>query len=515
MTENDPSRHPLGGVLRRRRGPLLVALAATAVGTVVVAGTAGALPGQSSGATPGADPAAPRVDAATVDAAPLAADADTYVVREAPSTRYGTATKLAASSWTTWHSEAYLGFEVPAPPSGQHIARARLDLTVERRDHTPRSVTLSTVTGPWSESTTYGTKPTLGAAVGSAPVGTPAPATVSVDVSPAVAHAGRYSFALTDQTAQSVLSVYSREHGSDGPRLLVGYAPDGPAPTTPAPTSAPTSAPTPAPTPGGTLCGAAFTQEPGETYQQALTRADARYGGLDIARIYYGGLPAGWPGKLDLGQRPLTVSFKADPKEILAGRDDSGLRTWFATAPTTRDVYWSYYHEPEDDIARGAFTAADYRAAWQRIASLADAAGNPRLHATLILMGWSLDPRSGRTWTDYFPGAGTVDVLAWDNYNAGQRKNTYTPAATIFGAAVAVTRAAGLRFAVAETGSPLVAGDSGTGRAAWLRDMARYLTAQRAVFAEYFDLDWRSQGSVDFRLRDPASVAAWKEFCAG
>ncbi len=55
-------------------------------------------------------------------------------------------------------------------------------------------------------------------------------------------------------------------------------------------------------------------------------------------------------------------------------------------------IYWSYYHEPEDNIADGEFTLADYKAAWAPVVSLANAAHNPDLHSTLILMGYDLSP---------------------------------------------------------------------------------------------------------------------------
>ncbi|MGH3655531.1 MAG: hypothetical protein ACRDUA_02635, partial [Micromonosporaceae bacterium] len=120
-------------------------------------------------------------------------------------------------------------------------------------------------------------------------------------------------------------------------------------------------------------CGAAFKPEgDGESYQDALGREDKLLGGLDVARVYYTGAPKQWPGKLDTDGRPMIVSFKYQPKEILSGTHDAHLRKWFADAPTDRDTYWVYYHEPEDNIEKGDFSAADYRAAWRHLATLAD-----------------------------------------------------------------------------------------------------------------------------------------------
>ena len=87
------------------------------------------------------------------------------------------------------------------------------------------------------------------------------------------------------------------------------------------------------------------------------------------------------------------VSFKALPTTILSGADDTALSHFFNTAPTGSPIYYSYYHEPEDNIAAGQFTLADYKAAWARVVAIADAAHNPDLHSTLILM--ELGPRGG------------------------------------------------------------------------------------------------------------------------
>jgi hypothetical protein len=49
--------------------------------------------------------------------------------------------------------------------------------------------------------------------------------------------------------------------------------------------------------------------------------------------------------------------------------------------------------------------------------------------------------------------------------------------------------------------------------------MARYLVQQGALYVAYFDIDWTNGNSAswargDFRLRDPAGMAAWREFCS-
>jgi hypothetical protein len=272
----------------------------------------------------------------------------------------------------------------------------------------------------------------------------------------------------------------------------------------------------PAPAPvsaNGTLCGASFVPENGETNQQALERHDRMFNGLEVVRIFYPGLPANWPGKVDTGGRPVIVSFKASPDEINSGSLDRRLGDWFKAAPRDRTIWWSYYHEPEDNIENGEFTAVAYRTAWQRLVRLADAAGNPNLQATLILMGWTLEPGAKRNWKDYYAGPEYIDVLAWDLYNLAWKKGTYKNPAENFQKVIATSRAEGKPFGIAETGTPLLGGDTGAQRAEWLRGAIDVLSRAGAEFIAYFHLDWPSAG-IDYRLHDEPSRAVWREFCS-
>ncbi|SFA91595.1 Glycosyl hydrolase family 26 [Amycolatopsis marina] len=262
-------------------------------------------------------------------------------------------------------------------------------------------------------------------------------------------------------------------------------------------------------------CGASFLPETkGETYQQAFERVNDYYG-LESVRVFYSGLPRHWPGKVDAGKLPLSVSFKANPREVTAGKHDQHFRKWFAETPKDVDVHWTYYHEPEDNIEKGQFTAAEFRAAWKHLHGIAQQANNPRLRSSLILMSWTADPPSERNWKDYYPGSAYVDVLTWDAYNKikGTTKNYRSPE-EILGNAVAVNKAAGKPLAIGELGSALASGDKdGSGRAAWLRETTEYLAQHGALWVQYFDVDYRPQGHSDYRLRDKASKTAWHDFC--
>ena len=288
--------------------------------------------------------------------------------------------------------------------------------------------------------------------------------------------------------------------------------------STPTPTPTPTPSSTPSPTPtqtqsdsGDTLFGASVYQG-SRTWTDAVNDSNQAYGGMEVVRVFYPGLPSAWPGRAGEVGGPIVVSFKASPTDVLAGKQDALLSNWFRTAPKDREIWWSYWHEPEDDIEDGHFTAQQYRDAYRHIAELADAANNPRLHNTLILMCWTANPHSGRTFSDYFPGKDVVDTLGWDCYSAGNSTTPYYRPEDVYGPALTITRNLGLDFGVAETGSLKAGTDpDGTKRAAWIRSIGSYLEAHDASFVTYFD----SIVGGEFRLLDAPSREAWKDVVTG
>ncbi|HEX5017411.1 MAG TPA: hypothetical protein VFX15_07490 [Actinomycetes bacterium] len=286
-----------------------------------------------------------------------------------------------------------------------------------------------------------------------------------------------------------------------------------PSPTASSPTasSTPTSSPSPTPTQTSsnddTLFGASV-YEGSRTWTQAVADSNQAYGGMEVVRVFYPGLPSAWPGRAGDVGGPIVVSFKAPPSEILSGRHDTFLANWFRTAPKDREIWWTYWHEPEDDIANGHYTAQQFRDAYRRIASFADAAANPRLHNTLILMCWTVHPSSGRTFSDYFPGKAVVDTIGWDCYSKATSTTPYVSPENMYTRAITVTRDLGLDFGIAETGSLKAATDpDGTKRAEWLRSIGRFLESNDASFVCYFD----SIVGGEFRLLDAPSQRAWRD----
>jgi hypothetical protein len=243
-----------------------------------------------------------------------------------------------------------------------------------------------------------------------------------------------------------------------------------------------------------------------------LAQTTAQFGRMPIVRVYYPGLPASnaWDGGLaGANHSAVVVSFKTLPTDILSGADDAVLTHFFDTAPTGHPIYYSYYHEPEDNIADGQFTLADYKAAWARVVALADAARNPDLHSTLILMSWDLVKASGRDWKSYLPGGGIISTLGWDAYPAGSATNVNPqpiPPADFMGPCITASNSVGLPYGFAEFGL-----STATGRAAWMTEVGNYLMSSGALFASVFN------GSAQYptlQLTDRASQDVWKGFVA-
>jgi hypothetical protein len=123
---------------------------------------------------------------------------------------------------------------------------------------------------------------------------------------------------------------------------------------------------------------------------------------------------------------------------VAAGRQDAQISAWLteaeqeAVAHHLSTVYVSFEHEANDSANNVLGTPAQFKAAWNHIHSLAakahlNAGTGGRLRWAMILEHLAYFPASQRPYwslrlgfaSQYFPGAGNVDVIAADGYNRG------------------------------------------------------------------------------------------------
>jgi hypothetical protein len=239
-------------------------------------------------------------------------------------------------------------------------------------------------------------------------------------------------------------------------------------------------------------------------YLRALHKSDALYSRMEVVRFFEPFIRDSWSGTLGKVRRPVNVSFYARPVAVLSGAFDATLRKWFHDAPNRTPIWWTYWHEPEDDIASGGLSAKRYRQAWRHINTIARNAGTPNLHPTLVLMAWTAQPGSGRSIRTYYPGD-FIDVIGWDGYNP-PGAHGYAAPGQMFGAGAAKSHRLGARFAIPELGSVLVPGDDGSRRASWLVKVAKYAAAKNAAFVTYWDAKIPNE---NYQLRDLPSRSAW------
>lgn len=415
---------------------------------------------------------------------------DAYGAPRAPKTVTGTSTKLVAEP--VGGKVAYLRFAVSGLPAGASVTGASLHVTRFGGHPIPPLTAHRVASNSWSErSLVAANAPSVGAAIGGSTT-TDAGVTADLDVAAVVSGNGVVSVALRARDAGTIARLQSRQAPTGKPTLSVRWV-------HPVASSS-------------TLIGVSPQPRNGETWGQSVARSNNTYGAMDVIRAFNTGTARSWAlYKTQVGNTPLVVSFKAQPKDVIAGRVDSYYLNWFATAPRDHITYWTYFHEPENDIEAGSFTAADYRAAWVHLAALANRAGNPKLKSTLILMGWSAQPASKRNWLNYYPGSATIDVLGWDVYQHGADKGVYQDPQNMFEEVMSVSKGAGKPWAVAEVGSKLAPGDAGSRRAQWLVKLGQYLKSQRVAFVTYFD----SKVGGDFRLLDAPSAQAWRQVNTG
>ncbi len=240
--------------------------------------------------------------------------------------------------------------------------------------------------------------------------------------------------------------------------------------------------------------GPAWATNFGASVPDGPAAADAKYGRLDVVRIFNSGPPHGWL------HRPQVVSFKLPAAEVVAGKHDARLTRWFRSAPHGVRIWWAYWHEPSDNYASNPGV---YVKAWRHIVRIANRYGPRSLRATYIDMIANL---AMHRWRTYYPGDRFIDVLGFDG-KVHQRDGRYIPARQKYRDVLKVARRHDKPWGLAEYGATVLDGDT-EGRARWMRDTARWLSSHRARFACWWDRDNGAGGT--YKLKDPESIAAMR-----
>lgn len=103
----------------------------------------------------------------------------------------------------------------------------------------------------------------------------------------------------------------------------------------------------------------------------------------------------------------------------------SQLIAFWNTFPwsTLTEVIITLWHEPEDNIASGTFTVAQFKAGINKLAQLVKAYGQPKLKTCFILMGaWTFDSTSPYSAYDFVTGwdLASLDYVGLDPYRFKQ-----------------------------------------------------------------------------------------------
>ncbi|MBA2559608.1 MAG: hypothetical protein H0V07_06900 [Propionibacteriales bacterium] len=145
-------------------------------------------------------------------------------------------------------------------------------------------------------------------------------------------------------------------------------------------------------------------------------------GGIGVARVYYTRmLPTTWDASKEGAspQAACQVSFKAEPADVAAGQHDATIVSWVESIPAGWLVYLTFWHEPNDELRDGRFSAQSYRAAWSRLSTLVRRQTRVRDGATVRLVPNFMAYQVGvdGQWSDdWVPRPNEVDFVSWDIY---------------------------------------------------------------------------------------------------
>ena len=215
------------------------------------------------------------------------------------------------------------------------------------------------------------------------------------------------------------------------------------------------------------------------------------------------------------------VSFKDWTTDAVAS---AAVNTWLeAIAPDVPEVWLTYHHEPEGDLA-----SREYRRRWILLAKIVRGhrSGNRvklvPIH-TLYPARHKASDRFNPDWTQWAgiwqqwapidtTGRYVGDYMGWDCYLETTAKS-YEPPESFFRIPIGAAYTLGVPLVIPELGALRLPTDpSGVGREIWMAACLAHLRAHHVGAVCW----WHATGSAgqDYRLSDSASRLAWSEAVA-
>ncbi|MGR6967537.1 hypothetical protein ACU610_24070 [Geodermatophilus sp. URMC 61] len=280
------------------------------------------------------------------------------------------------------------------------------------------------------------------------------------------------------------------------------------------------SAQRPAPAEDCLAVGAYVAPPEGGDPQRAFRDAGRLMGPLTVRRSFDGQLPASFATSAAAGDRAAGVrsfvSWKppgGDVRGAAEGRYDDRVAAWARSVPGT-GVHATAVHEPENDMA-----AADFVALHRHLYSVVKAA-NPTIRWGPVYMAYWWDPAQPDHYVgdpaSWWPGADAADFVGLDWYGIRPEPMTADPSFLHWYEQMAPTD---LPLLIVEYGQYAVRPGETTrpelerARAAAIRRDAAWIARHPRIDVWLY---WQGSGpNGDWRMRDAASLAAWREVAAG